>query len=74
VYRGYAIEVRVAVSHALSFSGIQRRYTVSWSILPRDELLATVESFPERLDFITHDGAFDYEKSGRVDCKLAFES
>jgi hypothetical protein len=76
VYRGYAIEVRVAANHALSFSGIQRRFTVSWSIYPSDDLPATVESFPERHDFISHDGAFDYgEKRARafIDCKLACE-
>ena len=30
-YRGYSIEVRVTVGQAISFSGVQRPYTVSWS-------------------------------------------
>ena len=75
-YRGYAIELRVAVSRALSFSGIQRRYTVWWAVCARDGLLATVESLPERLDFVFPDRAFDYgEKRARafIDCKLACE-
>jgi hypothetical protein len=75
-YRGFAIEVRVAASHARSLRGIRRHYTVSWSICPRDDLRATVESFRERLDFISDNGAFDYgEKRARafIDCKLACE-
>ncbi|CAD6563331.1 hypothetical protein LMG24235_08575 [Paraburkholderia sabiae] len=76
-YRGYAIEVHVSVSHAISFSGVQRRYTVSWAIYSADDAVAPVASFPERVDFVSHDGAFTYgEKRARafIDCTLACNS
>jgi hypothetical protein len=76
-YRGYAIEVRVVPSHVIAFSGMQRRYAVSWSIYSTDDGIAPVASFPERVDFISHDGAFLYgEKRAQafIDCMLACES
>jgi hypothetical protein len=76
-YRGYAIEVRVTPSHVIAFRGMQRRYAVSWSIYSADDGIAPVASFPERVDFISHDGAFLYgEKRAQafIDCMFACES
>ncbi|MFC0398795.1 hypothetical protein [Paraburkholderia rhizosphaerae] len=78
-YRGYVIEVQIesVARHAVSFSGMQRRYAVSWSIYPDDDAVAAVASFPESVDFISEDGAFRYgEKRAQafIDCTLACES
>ena len=77
-YCGYTIEVHVSTSHAISLSGIQRRYyKVAWSIYSVDDAVAPVASVPERVDFISYDGAFNYgEKQARefIDSKSACDS
>jgi hypothetical protein len=76
-YRGYVVEVQIVPKNAVSFSGMQRRYAVSWSIFTDDEAVAAVASFPESVDFISVDGAFRYgEKRAQafIDCTLACES
>ena len=77
-YRGYAIEVNVSTSHAISLSGMPRRYyNVSWSVYSVGDVGGPVASVPERVDFISYDGAFNYgEKRARefIVSKLACES
>jgi hypothetical protein len=48
----------------MSFSSVQRQYTVTSSINFGDDAVAPIASFPERLDLISHDGAFDYGELG----------
>lgn len=72
-YRGYRIDVQVTPSQSIAFSGVQRRYTVLWSIFSYDET-AQPASFPETVEFLSRDAAFRYgEKRAHafVDCTLS---
>ncbi len=59
-YRGYQIDVEVRTTFSLSFTGMQRRYTVLWFIHACDEQAAPVASFPENVDFISESAAAEY--------------
>lgn len=66
-YRGYKIEVRVTPGNSFSFSGVERRYTVAWSIFSMKSRAAPIASFPERVDFMTETDAFKYgERKART--------
>jgi hypothetical protein len=66
-YRGYRIEVRVIPGNSVSFNGVERRYTVAWSIFSMKSLAAPIASFPERVDFMTETDAFNYgERKART--------
>src|ERR1700743_282769 len=63
-YRGYAIELRVAVSRALLFSGMQRRYTVWWAVCARETVCSLpVKPFPSVLTSFSQTGLSTMEKS-----------
>ena len=59
-YRGYGVEVCVTSCKSMSFHGVGRRYRVSWSIFPPDNLSPAAASFPERAEFLHEDEAFRY--------------
>lgn len=59
-YRGYQIDVEVKITFSLSFTGVQRRYTVLWFIYASDAQVAPVASFPENVDFISESAAAEY--------------
>ncbi len=66
-YRGYQIEVSVTPGNSVSFKGVERRYTVAWSIFSMKSRAAPIASFPERIDFMTETDAFKYgEKKART--------
>lgn len=59
-YRGYQIDVEVKTTFSVSFTGMQRRYTVLWFIYACDDQVAPVASFPESVDFISEGAAAEY--------------
>ncbi|WP_229517542.1 hypothetical protein [Paraburkholderia terrae] len=74
-YRGYTIEVRVSTSPVISLSCMPRlHYNVFWSVGSVDDAATPVTSVPERIDFISCNGAYNYgEKRARefIDRELA---
>ena len=62
-YRGYAIEVQVKAGNALSITGVQRRYSVSWRIYSAGDAVAPVAKFPERVSFLSGEDAARYAEN-----------
>jgi hypothetical protein len=76
-YRGYGVEVCVTPCKSLSFHGMGRRYRVSWSIFPPDNLSPAIASFPERAEFLHEDEAFRYGENRAhtfIDCAIYHRS
>jgi hypothetical protein len=73
-YRGYAIDIQISPSRVLWFTGVQRRYSVSWSIYSASDAVAPVANVPERVNFLSDDSAFSYGENRAhafIDCLLA---
>ena len=76
-YREYGIEVCVTTCKSLSFHGMGRRYRVSWSIFPPNNLSPAIASFPERAEFLHEDEAFRYGENRAhtfIDCAIYHRS
>ena len=59
-YRGFNIDVHVITRNVTSLNGKERRYSVFWTIGSTDATVSSIETLPERLDFLSPGSAFSY--------------